>query len=84
MEEKRESGSYGVPIACAVFAMLLVAYVGGYFGLCKSVVEATDPEFPHHYIRIYEVRWIAWAYRPMAYVESAVTQKKCWTGNYTD
>lgn len=73
-----------MPIVCAIFVVLMAAYVGGYFGLCKSVVEVTDPEFPHQDIRIYEVRWIALAYRPMAYIESAVTQKKCWTGIYDD
>jgi hypothetical protein len=84
MVERRESESAGVPIACVIVAALLIAYVGGYFGLCKSLVQVTDPEFPHENIRIYEARWIALAYRPLAYVESAITRKKCWTGNFTD
>ena len=44
-----------MPVVCAIFAVLLAVYVGGYFGLSKSVVQVTDPEFPHEYIRIYEL-----------------------------
>jgi hypothetical protein len=83
MEDEREKhGSYAVPVACVIFLAIFVAYIGGYFGLTTSVAEIPEPDqaVPYRYIRLYPASWIAVAYRPLAWIESAVTGEGYCTG----
>lgn len=63
--------------AFAILIILLLAiYVSGYFIACEDVVRirvlGTSEK---RLVRLYHAEWIAVIFRPVAYVESVLTQK---------
>ena len=87
MNDQRKSRVNSVVVvgACAILVVaLLSVYVTGYFVACEQVltirVLISPNEQGKEYQRLYSAEWISTIYRPLAYVESVLTQKDVTTG----
>ena len=70
-EKHREPKSHWLPIACTVIVVLVAIYVGGYFALCTEYIRLRDGSGT--WVRVYRPIWQADIYRPLTFIESAIT-----------